>query len=110
MRNLKKKSCRTHLVAKDYGQPDQSYRLESPPPVCGALRYSWNPGAEPHLPNNKRDMLGETMGGNLAGLSSRYIEAGWEEPAEIEEVYRNHELGWLYYIQTEGSSYQSCKW
>jgi len=72
---LKKKSCRTHLVAKDYGQPDNPYRLESSPPGYDASRYSWNPGTEPHLPNNKRDMLGETKGGDLAGSSSRYIEA-----------------------------------
>jgi len=94
------------FVAKDYGQPDHPHRLESPPPGYDASRYSWNPGTEPHLPNSKRDMLGETKGGDLAGLSSRYIEAVWNERAEIEEVYRNHELGWLYYIQTEGNSPQ----
>ncbi|MDX1640059.1 MAG: FAD-dependent oxidoreductase [Balneolaceae bacterium] len=94
------------FVAKDYGRANHPYRLESPPPGYDASRYSWNPGIEPHLPNSKRDMLGATNGGDLAGLSSRYIEADWEERAEIEEIYRKHELGWLYYIQTEGNSPQ----
>lgn len=94
------------FVAKDYGRSDHPYRLESPPPGYDASRYGWNSDTKPHLPNDKRDMLGATSGGDLAGLSSRYIEAGWEERAEIEKIYRNHELGWLYYIQTEGNSPQ----
>ncbi len=28
--------------------------------------------------------------------------ADWEERAEIEQIFRNYDLGWLYYIQTEG--------
>lgn len=94
------------FLAKDYGRPDHPYRLKSPPPGYDASRYSWNPGTRPHLPNKKADMLGPTGGGDLAGLSTRYILGDWEERAEIEEIYRNHELGWLYYIQTEGGSPQ----
>lgn len=94
------------FVAKDYGRSDHPYRLESPPPGYDASIYSWNPNTRPHLPNNKSDMLGATGGGDLAGLSTRYVLADWEERAEIEKIYRNHELGWLYYIQTEGNSPQ----
>lgn len=88
MRNLKQKNCRTYLVAKDYGQSDHPYRLESQSSGYDASSYSWNSGIEPHLPDSKRDMLGATNGDDLAGLSSRYIEADWEERAEIEGIYR----------------------
>ena len=30
--------------------------------------------------------------------------SNWEERVEIEKIFRNYDLGWLYYIQTEGGS------
>jgi len=89
--------------AKDYGRADHPYRLKSPPPGYDAKKYDWNPNTKPWLPNGKSDMLGA---GDLAGLSTEYVLAGWEKRAEMEQIYKNHELGWLYYIQTEGGSPQ----
>lgn len=89
--------------AKDYGQADHPHRLKSPPPGYNAKKYNWNPNTKPWLPNNKSDMLGA---GDLAGLSTQYVLGDWEKRAELEEIYKSHELGWLYYIQTEGGSPQ----
>lgn len=93
------------FVAKDYGRSDHRFRLTSPPPGYDPALYSWNPKTKPWLPNNKADLLGiET--GDLTGLSTKYVLAGWEERTRLEKIYRNNELGWLYYIQTKGNSPQ----
>ncbi|MEO5997845.1 MAG: FAD-dependent oxidoreductase [Chitinophagaceae bacterium] len=93
------------FVAKDYGRPDHPFRLTSPPPGYDSTLYNWNPATKPWLPGKKADLLGiET--GDLTGLSTKYVLAGWAERSRLEKIYRNHELGWLYYIQTKGKSPQ----
>ncbi|MGN6268011.1 MAG: FAD-dependent oxidoreductase [Ginsengibacter sp.] len=91
------------FTAKDYGRSDHPYRLTSPPPGYDSTLYNWNPNTKAWLPNKKADMLGA---GDLTGYSTKYVLAGWEERTKLEEIYRNHELGWLYYIQTKGNSPQ----
>lgn len=91
------------FTAKDYGRPDHPYLLKSPPPGYDARKYNWNQNTRPWLPNSKSDMLGA---GDLAGLSTQYVLGDWTKRAELERIYKNHELGWLYYIQTEGGSPQ----
>lgn len=93
-------------VVKDYGRPDHPYRLKTPPPGYNAQLYKWNPANKPYLPNGKIDVLGINWGNDLAGPSYRYPIVGWAERKKIEETYRNHALGYLYYIQTEGQSPQ----
>ena len=93
------------FVAKDYGRPDHPFRLTAPPPGYDSTLYNWNRATKPWLPGNKSDLLGiET--GDLTGLSTKYVLADWAERAKLEKIYRNHELGWLYYIQTKGNSPQ----
>lgn len=94
------------FLVKDYGRPDHPYRLKSPPPGYNAKNYKWNAQLKPYLPNRKLDVLGINWGNDWAGPSYRYPIAGYEERAKIEEVYRNHALGWLYFIQNEGGSPQ----
>jgi hypothetical protein len=94
------------FLVKDYGRPDHPYRIKTPPPGYDPWRYKWNPANKPYLPNGKIDVLGINWGNDWAGPSYRYPIAGWEERARIEETYRNHALGYLYYIQTEGKSPQ----
>jgi hypothetical protein len=91
------------FVAKDYGRPDHPFRLTSPPLGYDSTLYSWKPSTQPWLPNQKADMLGD---GDLTGLSTKYVLADWTERARLEKIYKNHELGWLYYIQTKGKSPQ----
>ena len=92
------------MTAKDYGTPDHPYRLKEPPPNYDPKKYRWHKGTTPIIPNKKFDMLGINWGGDLTGHGTKWVLADWEERREIEKVYRNYELGWLYYIQNKGGS------
>ena len=92
------------MTGKDYGQSDHPYRLKAPPKDYDPEKYQWNSNQKPIVPNGKFDLLGINYGADLTGYSTRFVLANWEERIEIEEVFRNHSLGWLYYIQTEGGS------
>ena len=92
------------ITAKDYGRPDHLYRLKKPPPGYDATKYKWNKNSKPIIPNRKFDLLGITWGGDLVGYGTQWVLADWEERVEIEKIYHNHDLGYLYYIQTEGGS------
>jgi hypothetical protein len=92
------------LTGKDYGRADHPYRLKEPPPDYDPAKYRWNRNTKPIIPNRKFDLLGISWGGDLTGHGTRWVLADWEERVEIEKIYRNYDLGWLYYIQTEGGS------
>jgi hypothetical protein len=92
------------ITAKDYGRADHPYRLKKPPPGYDAAKYKWNKNSKPIIPNRKFDLLGITWGGDLVGHGTQWVLADWEERVEIEKIYHNHDLGYLYYIQTEGGS------
>jgi hypothetical protein len=92
------------LTGKDYGRPDHPYRLKEPPDNYDPGQYRWNKGTKPIIPNGKFDMLGISFGGDLTGYGTRWVLADWEERVEIEKIYRDYDLGWLYYIQTGGGS------
>jgi hypothetical protein len=90
------------LTGKDYGRPDHPYRIKEPPPNYDSAKYRWNPNNKPIIPNRKFDLLGISWGGDLTGYGTRWVLADWEERVKIERIFRNYDLGWLYYIQTEG--------
>ena len=92
------------LTGKDYGRADHPYRLSESPPNYDPAKYRWNRNTAPIIPNRKFDLLGISWGGDLTGHGTRWVLAGWEERVEIEKIFRNYDLGWLYYIQTEGGS------
>ncbi|MBX2817534.1 MAG: FAD-dependent oxidoreductase [Saprospiraceae bacterium] len=92
------------MTGKDYGREDHPFRLMTPPDNYDANKYKWNPNQQPIVPNGKFDLLGINYGADLAGHSTRYILSDWEERVAIEKIFRDHSLGWLYYIQTEGGS------
>ena len=92
------------LTGKDYGRADHPYRIKEPPPNYDPAKYAWNPNKKPIIPNNKFDLLGINWGGDLTGYGTRWVLADWEERSEIERIFRNYDLGWLYYIQTQGGS------
>ncbi|MEM7371922.1 MAG: FAD-dependent oxidoreductase [Bacteroidota bacterium] len=92
------------MTGKDYGRPDHPFRLQKPPKDYDPAKYKWNQGQKPIIPNGKFDMLGINYGADLTGHSTDFVRADWKERAKIEEIFRNHSLGWLYYIQTEGGS------
>lgn len=92
------------MTGKDYGRPDHPYRLRTPPPNYDASKYRWNINTKPIIPNKKFDLLGISYGGDMTGYGTQWVLADWEERVEIEKIFRNYDLGWLYYIQTEGGS------
>ena len=92
------------ITAKDYGRPDHTYRMKEPPPGYDPGKYNWNRNSKPIIPNGKFDLLGINWGGDLVGHGTRWVLADWEERVEIEKIYRNHDLGYLYYVQTKGGS------
>ena len=92
------------LTGKDYGRPDHPYRIEEPPPNYDPAKYRWNSNNKPIIPNRKFDLLGISWGGDLTGYGTRWVLADWKERVKIERIFRNYDLGWLYYIQTEGGS------
>ena len=92
------------MTGKDYGRPDHPYRLTEPPPDYNPAKYKWNTNQQPIIPNGKFDMLGINYGADLTGHSTDFVLADWTKRVEIEDIFRNHSLGWLYYIQTEGGS------
>jgi hypothetical protein len=92
------------ITAKDYGRADHPYRLKEPPPGYDPAKYNWNANHKPIIPNGKFDLLGINWGGDLVGHGTRWVLADWEDRVEIEKIYRYHDLGYLYYIQTEGGS------
>jgi len=92
------------LTGKEYPTPDHAFRLEQPPKDYNPEKYKWNANQRPIIPNGKFDLLGINYGADLTGYSTRFVLADWQERKEIEDVFRNHSLGWLYYLQTEGGS------
>ena len=92
------------LTGKDYGRPDHPFRISEPPPNYDPAKYRWNRNNKPIIPNGKFDLLGISWGGDLTGYGTRWVLSSWEERKEIEKIFRNYDLGWLYYIQTEGGS------
>ena len=92
------------LTGKDYGRADHPYRIKEPPPNYDSAKYRWSSNAKPIIPNRKFDLLGINWGGDLTGYGTRWVLADWEKRVEIERIFRNYDLGWLYYIQTEGGS------
>ncbi len=92
------------LTGKDYGRADHDYRVNEPPPNYDPAKYQWNRNNKPIIPGGKFDLLGISWGGDLTGYGTRWVLADWEKRVEIEKIFRNYDLGWLYFIQTEGKS------
>ncbi len=92
------------IVGKDYGRPDHPYLLKSPPPGYDSAKYQWSTKTPAIIPNGKFDLLGIAWGGDITGYGTRWVLANWEERAELAKIFRNHDLGYLYYIQTKGGS------
>lgn len=52
------------------------------------------------LPNGKFEVNQHPHGSDLQGVNYGYPTAGYAERRRIEKLYRDHALGYLYYIQT----------
>jgi hypothetical protein len=52
------------------------------------------------LPNNKFEVNAHPHGSDLAGVNYHYPTTSYAERRRVEKLYRDHALGYLYYIQT----------
>ncbi len=93
------------MTVKDYGQgadktipkpegyDEAKYRYAPPWP------RSWN-ATSGKLPNDKYEINQHPYGSDLQGANYDYPDASYERRREIERLYKQHALGYLYYIQT----------
>jgi ribulose 1,5-bisphosphate synthetase/thiazole synthase len=85
---------------------DGSHLLETPPPGYEPSKYEPGPTGSiydrdpsPSMPNGKAEMLANPIGNELQEVNWGWPEAGREERARLYELYRDHALGFLYYLQ-----------
>ena len=93
------------LVVKDYGEgADKTipmpagYNKEEyvhTPPWKDSWAYTSG-----SMPGGKYELNQHPQGNDLQGINYRYALDNYKERAKIENIYRNHVLGYLYYIQT----------
>ncbi len=81
-------------IAKDYG-PGADRTIPKPP---GYDPSNYNPVGQfrPSLPNRKAVISAE-----LTDLPNQYMAGGRQERKRVFDAFRNHLLGWVYYVQTE---------
>ena len=53
------------------------------------------------MPGSKLELNQHPQGGDIQGLNYRYPLMSYRDRARFDDMYRNHVLGYLYYIQTE---------
>lgn len=94
------------MTLKDYGQGadktisrpldynPEKYRL-SPP-----WQQTWAATSGP-LPNKKFEVNQHPYGTDLPEVNYNYPTSSREQRKAIEEIYKNHALGYLYFLQTE---------
>ncbi len=82
-------------------------QVRTPPPNYNPREYVLSPRWEQswaaqfgRFPNNKFEINQHPHGTTLQEFNYRYPTASWEERQRIYEIYKNHVLGYLHYIQT----------
>ena len=99
------------MTVKDYGKGAD--RTIEPPAGYNEELYrhappwprSWN-ATSGKLPNDKYEINQHPYGSDLQGVNYSYPEASYAERRQIEALFRNHALGYLYWIQT-GEGYRN---
>ena len=94
------------LVVKDYG-PGVDKTLPQAPPGYRPVEFVHSPGwrdswafTSGTMPGSKYELNQHPQGGDIQAVNYGYPEAGYAERARLEQLYRNHVLGYLYYLQT----------
>jgi hypothetical protein len=91
------------LCIKTYGPNDgDAHVLKSPPPGYNpdkyiASSYSGTPG----MPNSKAEMNVNPVGSELQEVNWSWPDATPDQRRKLSEVYKNHALGFLYFLQHE---------
>lgn len=94
------------LTVKDYG-PNADKTLPMPPGYrkenyihTPAWKQSWAVTSG-KLPSGKYELNQHPQGGDLQEINYGYPTGDYRERERVERLYRDHVLGYLYYIQTE---------
>jgi FAD-dependent oxidoreductase family protein/S-layer family protein len=94
------------LTVKIDPSPDHARLLRQPPPGYDPAKYEPGPTGSiyelnptPSMPNSKAEMLANPIGNELQEVNWGWPEASRDERARLYELYRNHALGFLYYLQ-----------
>ena len=97
------------VVVKDYGS-STDHRL-SPPPGYQESDYIHSPAwkeswavTSGQMPHGKFELNQHPEGADLQGVNYNWP---WQSPAQrsaLEKVYKDHALGYLYYLQTHGGA------
>jgi len=93
-------SCGLRLNIKNYA--DNSHILATPPPGYDPKEYlasAYSGG--PSMPNGKSEMNVNPVGNEMQEVNWKWPEATRAERARLYEIYKNHALGFLYYLQHE---------
>ncbi len=92
------------MIVQNYPTP----QVGDPPPNYNRLEYVLSPPWERswaylygRIPGNKFEVNQHPHGTTLQEVNYRYPTASWEERQRIYQIYKNHVLGYLHYIQTE---------
>jgi len=92
------------MIVQNYPTP----QVGNPPPGYNRLEYVLSPPWERswaylygRIPGNKFEVNQHPHGTTWQEVNYRYPTASWEERQRIYQLYKNHVLGYLYYIQTE---------
>ncbi|HZO88763.1 MAG TPA: FAD-dependent oxidoreductase [Chthonomonadaceae bacterium] len=94
------------LTVKDYG-PGADKTIPPPPGYrkenyihTPAWKESWAVTSG-KMPNAKYELNQHPQGNDLQAINYGYPTGDYRERARVEALYRNHVLGYLYYIQTQ---------
>lgn len=113
---IRKGSGRQDLAIPSYGirlciqhyDPSKSkdHILASPPPDYDPKKYKYAQYAdfqkfEPTMPGMKTEMNKNPVGNELQEVNWSWPEANYEERRKLYTFYKNHALGFLYYLQHE---------
>ncbi|GIV07245.1 MAG: hypothetical protein KatS3mg017_0447 [Fimbriimonadales bacterium] len=92
------------MIVQNYPTP----QVSDPPPDYNRLEYVLSPPWEQswaylygRIPGNKFEVNQHPHGTTWQEVNYRYPTASWEERQRIYQMYKNHVLGYLHYIQTE---------
>ncbi|MCS7066085.1 MAG: FAD-dependent oxidoreductase, partial [Fimbriimonadales bacterium] len=87
-----------HYPTEQVGDPPPGYDPRNyilAPPWERSWAYLYG-----RFPNNKFEINQHPHGSDLQEVNYRYPTASWQERRRIYEIYKNHVLGYLHYIQT----------
>ena len=83
-------------------QDDRSHILAAPPPGYDKSQYEHSAyNAAISMPHGKVEMNANPIGNELQEINWNWPEANRKERLRLYEVYKNHALGFLYYLQHE---------